>query len=206
MADTDKHTRLMNAAAACFARCGYKKTSVDEIVRAAGVSKGLFYHYYAGKKQIYLALYDAYAALLKRALREQIDLGQTDFIERLKQISRIKLGFAERYPSLWDFMAAAYYETHPDIAPAIQEKNAALVEAGYTGSAANIDWTKLRGGLSPQQAVQLVLWLADGFMLQQSREEKTLNRAACEQFDACLDLLRDGLYGRPEGGDADAVL
>lgn len=206
MNDTEKHLRLMNAAAACFARYGYKKTAVDEIVRAAGISKGLFYHYYADKKTLYLDLYDTYTELLKKALREQVDREQTDLVERLKQISRIKLGFMEQCPALWDFLYAAYYEEHPDVAPAIREKNAALVEGSGEGSAANIDWTALREGVSPEQAVRLVTWLADGFVRQRSREGQPLDRAAYAEFDGYLDLLKAGLYRRTEGGRGDAIL
>lgn len=205
MVDTDKHLQLLNAAAACFARYGYKKTTVDDIVQKAGISRGLFYHYYTGKQPLYLHLYDTYTGLLRDALREQADRQEPDFIERLKQVSRIKLGFMEQHPALWDFLFTAYYEDHPDVAPAIRERNAALVQAGMDGSGAGIDWSRLRPGLSPQEAVQLVTWLADGFVRQYSREGRPLDQAAFARFDDCLDLLRTGLY-RPEGGNADAVL
>lgn len=205
MTGTDKHLQLLNAAAACFARYGYKKTTVDEIVQEAGISKGLFYHYYTGKRPLYLRLYDTYTQLLQTALREQANRREPDLIERLKQISRVKLGFMEQYPALWDFLFAAYYEDHPDVAPTIRERNAALVQAGMDGSGAGIDWSRLRPGVSPQEAVQLVTWLADGFVRQYSREGRPLDQTAFARFDACLDLLRTGLY-RPEGGNADAVL
>ena len=42
MKQTEKHVQIMTAAAALFAKYGYKKTSIDEIVSAAGISKGLF--------------------------------------------------------------------------------------------------------------------------------------------------------------------
>ena len=48
--------RILAAAAESFARQGYDVTSVDAICRLAGVSKGAFYHHFATKQALFLAL------------------------------------------------------------------------------------------------------------------------------------------------------
>jgi TetR/AcrR family transcriptional regulator len=47
-----KRVRLLRAAAPLFARHGYDRTSLAMIAVAAGVSKGLVYHYYADKDAV----------------------------------------------------------------------------------------------------------------------------------------------------------
>jgi TetR/AcrR family transcriptional regulator len=47
-----KRGRLLRAAAPLFARHGYDRTSLAMIAVAAGVSKGLVYHYYADKDAV----------------------------------------------------------------------------------------------------------------------------------------------------------
>ena len=44
--------RLLNAATECFGRFGYRKTSIDEITRSAGVAKGTIYLYYRNKAEL----------------------------------------------------------------------------------------------------------------------------------------------------------
>lgn len=44
--------RIVSAAADRFERNGYSGTSLDDITRAAGVSKGAFYFHFASKKQV----------------------------------------------------------------------------------------------------------------------------------------------------------
>jgi AcrR family transcriptional regulator len=48
--------RLIEAAADCLARWGIAKTTVDDVARAAGVSRATVYRYFAGKDDLVLAV------------------------------------------------------------------------------------------------------------------------------------------------------
>lgn len=48
--------RLLDAAEAQFRRFGYRRTTVDEITRAAGTGKGSFYLHFPSKEAAYLAV------------------------------------------------------------------------------------------------------------------------------------------------------
>ena len=51
--DDQRKDRILEAALIEFADKGYKKASTNTIVREAGVSKGLLFHYYKSKKDLY---------------------------------------------------------------------------------------------------------------------------------------------------------
>lgn len=57
---TDSATRqhLLRAAVKCFAQHGYAATSVQQIVKAARVSKPALYYYFADKADLFLAVVD----------------------------------------------------------------------------------------------------------------------------------------------------
>ena len=194
MQETEKHTLILNAAATLFAKYGYKKTTVDEIVAMAGISKGLFYHYYPNKKQLYLYIYDLYTNALSQSVKKEADTSSTDFFERLKQVSHLRIAFIRQYPDLWNFLYSAYYEEDPQVADEIKEKNRQLIEESYSGTASNIDWSKLRDGISPATALNAVTWLAEGFVREINRREKTFDEAGYLEFDKYIELLRTGLY------------
>src|SRR5260221_10200553 len=42
----------------CFARQGYRATSMDDVVRESGLSVGAIYSYFASKEELFLALSD----------------------------------------------------------------------------------------------------------------------------------------------------
>jgi len=192
--ETEKHRQIMSAAAARFAKQGYKKTTIDEIVSGAGISKGLFYHYFKNKKDLYIHLYISYVDILSHSIRENVDITETDLFRRLKQITHIRIDFVTKYPNLWGFLYSAYYEEHPDIVPLIKEKNEKLLQESYAGSAANIDWTKLKKGLSPDKAIEIVTWIAEGFVRKAATNNLTLNPEIYYQFDEYIECLKTGMY------------
>lgn len=66
--------RILEAALDVFARKGYHRATVDDIVRASGTSKGGVYHHFASKETVFLALADDFAARLATAVAAAIAL------------------------------------------------------------------------------------------------------------------------------------
>ena len=56
--------RILDAAQSLFSQSGYDATGVAEICRAAGVSKGAFYHHFPSKQAIFLELLDGWLSRL----------------------------------------------------------------------------------------------------------------------------------------------
>lgn len=56
MKDNPKHTLILQAAAECFARFGFDKTTLDDIGRRAGLNKASLYYYFKNKEDIFIAV------------------------------------------------------------------------------------------------------------------------------------------------------
>ena len=54
--------RILHIAAEKFARFGFYKTTIEEIARNAHISKGLIYHYFPNKEDLYMAFIEQEAA------------------------------------------------------------------------------------------------------------------------------------------------
>lgn len=67
----DLRTRVLDAAVELFAQQGYEGTSVSQVVTAAGVAKGGFYHHFASKQEL---LYEVYGDLIHHQLRTMDDI------------------------------------------------------------------------------------------------------------------------------------
>lgn len=121
-----KARQIMDGARQAFMELGYEATSVDEIARRAGVSKGTLYSYFADKETMF-------AAFVHEVCQEQasrtftIDPNVDDLRETLLTVARGFVSFlvspfalrvfrvvvaeAERFPS----MAQTFYESGPEL-------------------------------------------------------------------------------------------
>lgn len=99
-----------------------------------------------------------------------------------------------RMPNLWAFLHSAYFEGHPDIVPHVKEQNQRLLQESYTTSAANIEWSRFKEGMSPEKAVQLVTWVAEGFVGKITAQGIEVNPELYAEFDDYLDYLKFGMY------------
>jgi AcrR family transcriptional regulator len=69
-------TRLLEAAGRVFARRGFHGASLDEIAREAGATTGAIYSNFAGKEDLFLALFEDHVASQNRKYREIFARGQ----------------------------------------------------------------------------------------------------------------------------------
>lgn len=58
----ERRAQILAAALECFASKGYHAATMDDLVRASGLSKGSLYWHFASKQEVFLALFDAVTA------------------------------------------------------------------------------------------------------------------------------------------------
>jgi len=71
---TDRHESIVNAAVSCFARHGYRRTSMDEVAREAGISRAALYLYFDNKEALFRALCEDIHSKLILAAEAVIDI------------------------------------------------------------------------------------------------------------------------------------
>jgi AcrR family transcriptional regulator len=91
---------ILGAAEAVFARRGYHRASLDEIARAAGVSKALIYEHFASKRDLHASLLDAHATEMFARLEHGAGQGTTSE-ERLRGGIDAFLGYVEEHREAW---------------------------------------------------------------------------------------------------------
>ena len=88
-----RREELMDAAEALFVEKGVAAASIDGIVAAAGVSKGGFYHHFASKDAILIALQDRFVADFCADIQSaQARLAGEDWPRRLEALVRTSAG------------------------------------------------------------------------------------------------------------------
>ena len=128
---------LLAAGRALFLAKGIAATSLDDITQRAGVSKGLFYLYFASKEDLVLALQDQFsrevATRMSTAATALAESGQADWAAKLDAC--VTAGF-ECYRELHDLHEVLFHHTRtarpgPEPAPAILVLAGRRLQAGH---------------------------------------------------------------------------
>jgi AcrR family transcriptional regulator len=90
--------RLLEAAAAEFARNGYTGASSESISRQAGMSKATFYEHFANKEECMLALFDLAARVVQSAMVTAAQSASGDARERIRAGVRAFLAVLAEHP------------------------------------------------------------------------------------------------------------
>jgi TetR/AcrR family transcriptional repressor of nem operon len=116
-----RRAELLAAGRALFLVKGIAATSLDDITQRAGVSKGLFYLYFASKEDLVLALQEQFsrevAARMSAAAAPLTKAGRADWPARLDAC--VRAGF-ECYRELHDLHEVLFHHAHtPSPDPAL---------------------------------------------------------------------------------------
>lgn len=107
----EKQDRMINGAIEVFAKNGYKHSATDDMVKAVGVSKGLWFHYFGSKEGIYIFVYDYSVKYMMLELSAVVDERVTDYFEMVRQIEQVKMRVRKTYPYMPEFLRQAEYES-----------------------------------------------------------------------------------------------
>jgi AcrR family transcriptional regulator len=91
-----------------FEKYGLYKTTVDEIARAAKISKGAFYLFYRSKEELYFAIVEAAEKEFREKVFETIVNPGPDKIESFKAFLRRSVELMTSMPILGQFSSADY--------------------------------------------------------------------------------------------------
>ena len=67
-----RREQILDAANVLFAERTYDEVSIEDVARAAGVTRGLVHHYFGGRKEVYIALVERIGAYREDELRPPV--------------------------------------------------------------------------------------------------------------------------------------
>ncbi len=197
--DPEKRDRILNAAMKEFAQ-GYKHASTDNIVRQAGISKGLLFHYFKTKKDLFLFLHDYAMKVALTEFFDLINLEQRDILERWRQIALLKIDLVHKYPAIFAFISAVYMKENDETAAEVIQRRAAFSEGVYDQLFYDVDTSIFREDIDPKHAIDVIVYTIEGYAAREADPEKNIEDYEPEydrmlkQVDAYIALLRKCLY------------
>ena len=189
----EKQDAMVNAAMRVFSKYEYKNATTDEIVKEAGISKGLLFHYFGNKKTLYLYTYEYAVKLLIKELKNGYDETETDFFLIFEKAQGIKVKILISHPCLMEFLTRVYVEKE-NPADEVKVSFQNLVESSMKKILERMDRTKFKDSISADQVVNIVIWMAEGFVKNKRQSEFEDLKQINDEFLQYLNLLKAFFY------------
>ncbi|MBO5241932.1 MAG: TetR/AcrR family transcriptional regulator [Lachnospiraceae bacterium] len=189
----EKQDRFINAALKIFSENGYQKASTDDMVREAGISKGLLFHYFGSKLGLYEFVYNYSTKLFMMEYGGIVSSDKVDFFEVQKQMELAKRNVMVSYPYMNIFLERAFREESFDVLSVV----AASMDQ-YSDELARIysmaDISQFKEGVDPSAILKMCLFVSDGVLNEQFRNGRIDPDAYYTEVVAYLDVLERNLY------------
>ncbi len=165
----EKQDRMINAALKVFAVNGYRHASTDDIVKEAGISKGLLFHYFDNKLGVYQFVYDYSVRYMSLELSTFVGIRERDVFEVMKLIQTARLDAMKEYPYMQQFLARSTYEDVNEVLLYVGQKKD-ILENAYQDVYRRINFAALPQGTDGRLLFRLMDHAAEGLIMEHFRE------------------------------------
>lgn len=183
---------MINAALKIFAINGYKHASTDDIVKEAGISKGLLFHYFDSKIGVYSFLYDYSARYMTLELSSAVDPSETSYMEIRRQMEAARMQTLKTYPYMELFLKTASTET---VDEALEATKAA--KESYSDSIAQVlskaDMEPIESAKNSREFLRMLDYTTEGIMREHFAGDTFDAQSYYKEVVAYIDLIEKTL-------------
>lgn len=189
----EKQDRMINAALKIFAIKGYEHASTDDIVKEAGISKGLLFHYFINKIGLYSFIYDYSVKYLMLELSTGVSKKETDYFDLVRQIRFCELQVMRNYPYMPQFVNASRWEDVSEALVATEDKRSVLPHQ-YNQIMRRADLSKFKPEADVEKLNRMIELTVNGLMTEQFAGESFQPEQFEAEIDQYLTMLKKLCY------------
>jgi AcrR family transcriptional regulator len=200
--EDSKRADILSAAIGEFSH-GYEKASTDAIVKSAGVSKGLLFHYFGSKQELFIATYDYAVNAVLTEFYDLINLNQRDILERWRQITLLKMDLMKKHPKIFALINNAPPPGSDELKQDIVKLTSKLADKLKPKIFDDIDRALFRSDIDAEAAIHIIIFTMEGYAQSQAAPEKSLDDYYGEygrylnELEGYIRFFRTNFY-RPE--------
>ncbi len=194
----ERQDLIRNSAMLEFGENTFKKTSADSIAKRANISKGLLFHYFKDKREMYLYLFqyaiDECMDIFNKHILKASYFKETDFFQTLEKGQEVKMDMVRRHPGLFRFVMRAYYERDSVLTPKLRKKLNDVLTESTSSFLARTDLYKFKDGVDPRALVRLLTLSAEGMLAETGACTAEEIEALFLEYRKYARMLRQFLY------------
>lgn len=197
----DKKEQILEACIHEFAERGYEKASTNTIIKEAGISKGILFHYFQNKRSLFIYIVD-YCIHIFLDEYKKYPLTETgDIFQRLIELGFIKLKIIHTNPEVSKIVIGTYVNSPEDIRIEIESKYSSLTNEFKAAIFEKIDYTKFRRGVKVTKAIEILMLFVEALGNRYLKDYKGKDQEMLQDLDKLMDeyyeymeILKYGMY------------
>ena len=188
----EKQDRMINAALKVFALQGYRHASTDDIVREAGISKGLLFHYFGSKIGVYTFVYD-YSVRYMTLELGAVPGGMQELFSLIRHTEAARMRAMKGYPYMQQFLNRSMSEDVSEALLATEEKRNDLLDL-YEEIYSRADYSRLPQGLDGERLLKMIDFTIKGLMTERFLDASFQPEMLYEEICNYLSMMQDIVY------------
>jgi len=194
--DPKKKINIINSAMEEFCKNTYEKASTNRIVEKAGISKGSLFNYFQNKKSLYNYLKVFSIKEIADAILADVNWEEPDLLERIREITLIKLKIFREYPYLTRFTQRINSDKSIEELKAIFEEYVPnIYEKVYYE---NVDFSLFREDIEIKEVLNILNWtfekIGENYFNKIKVDDVIDIEDISNEVSKYIEVLRKGFY------------
>jgi Bacterial regulatory proteins, tetR family. len=197
----EKRNKIIEASLEEFAKKGYERASTNVIVKNAGISKGLLFHYFKTKKNLFIYLFDRIVEEFVAAFYEFIDDSSADIFDRLMSWTIIKFKLYFKKPLEYRFLTVSIYDSPEEIKDEILKRYARISSEVMKRFMENLDLSRFRKDVDIDRALSFIMTsieaIGNNYIKMYNHDIDKLvadKDKIIDDLKSCIYILKHGIY------------
>ncbi|MDH6366931.1 TetR/AcrR family transcriptional regulator [Breznakia sp. PH1-1] len=192
--EKSKQIPLMNAIIKEFANHGYQKASTNQMVKDAGISKGLLFHYFGNKKNMFEVAFVYVIRIVMDGLQESNYLDISDIFEFILHSMHTKVKVMKKHPDSYSFLLRVYNDNDPFVKDIIVKYKNEMVDEAWSSLIERADTYKFKDPNDIPLLLELITYASYGYIETNQKLLQDDIDAVIKNFEAYFIMLRKRFY------------
>ena len=194
-----RRSRILEAALVEFAAKGYKKASTNTIVREAKVSKGLLFHYFISKKDLYIYIFKHAKETVQADLYKGVNFADKDVLNRIFSAATVVIDSYLKHKLFGKIFEKHVFVQDEEILMMTNKISKKVTSDAYEKIYQNIDYYNFNESIDIERSLLTMKYVLDRLTVDwkvkhQSKYTKGTLEELKIEVSHYLDLFRDAFY------------
>lgn len=198
----EKRQKIIAACLSEFADKGYENASTNSMVKKAEISKGLLFHYFGNKRNLYLYLVDLAIDSFISKFYSYYTKPDSDVFERVMQRGVIKIKISSEEPLMSKLVMEAFIDTPQDMKEEMDIRFKKLYAENIPMLSQDVDYSLFRDNIDTEKAMEFMMLCFDALYNKYINKFKGKALALSDddiddmvkEYYEFMDMIKFGMY------------